>query len=76
MKENSLITYFKESFAEMRQVTWPTKNQAIRLSLIVLIFSVIAAVLVGALVASMYLRYRSLLKDEQTVKYLLEDEKA
>ncbi len=62
MKENSLITYFKESFAEMRQVTWPTKNQAIRLSLIVLIFSVIAAVLVGAIDLIFSYGYQELLK--------------
>lgn len=62
MKENSLITYFKESFAEMRQVTWTTKNQAVRLSLIVLIFSVIAAIFVGVVDLIFSYGYQELLK--------------
>ncbi len=30
--------YLKNSFEELSRVTWPTKNQAVRLTIIVLVF--------------------------------------
>ncbi len=30
--------YLKSSFEELSRVTWPTKNQAVRLTIIVLVF--------------------------------------
>ncbi len=30
--------YLKNSFEELSKVTWPTKNQAVRLTIIVLVF--------------------------------------
>ena len=36
MKQNALVTYFVESWSELKKVTWPTKAQAVRLALIVL----------------------------------------
>ncbi len=44
MKDNVIINYFRESFEELNKVTWPTKNQAVRLTIIVLIFCFIFAV--------------------------------
>lgn len=32
---NKLLTYFKESYEEMKKVSWPTKKQTINYSLIV-----------------------------------------
>ena len=48
MKDNALVNYIKKSFEELTKVTWPTKNQAVRLTIIVLIFCVIVAFLLGA----------------------------
>lgn len=42
-------TYFRESWAEIRKVTWPTRKQAIRLTAAVLIFSVIFAIYIAFL---------------------------
>lgn len=44
MKENVIVNYIKECFAELATVTWPTKNQAVRLTGIVLVFCVIVAI--------------------------------
>lgn len=41
--------YIDECVHELRQVTWPTKNQAIRISIITMIFVVASAVLIGLL---------------------------
>jgi len=48
-KPNPVVTYLQESFLEMKKVTWPTRNQAIRLTLLVLGFCVGAAVVIGAM---------------------------
>ncbi len=41
--------YFQDSYQELKKVTWPTRNQSIRLTLIVLGFCMVAAVIMGAL---------------------------
>lgn len=41
--------YFKDCFGEMSKVTWPTKNQAVILTVIVLIFCVIFSLFLGVL---------------------------
>ena len=35
-----LIQYFKDSYAEMKKVTWPTKKQTIRYSALVIAMSI------------------------------------
>jgi len=39
--------YLKESFAELHNVTWPTRKQGIRITTIVFIFMIVAAVVLG-----------------------------
>lgn len=48
-KENKLIKYFKDSFEELRKVTWPTKNQAVILSLVVIGVCLLIALFLGIL---------------------------
>ncbi|MFC1616562.1 preprotein translocase subunit SecE, partial [Patescibacteria group bacterium] len=48
MKENALTSYIKSSFQELTKVVWPTKNQAIRLTIIVLIFCSIIALFLAS----------------------------
>jgi len=45
---NAIISYINESLTELHQVRWPTRNQAIRLSIIVIIFCTISALFFGA----------------------------
>ncbi len=47
MKENRITNYFKDSLKELRKVTWPTKNQAVKLTIIVLVFCVVFMVALG-----------------------------
>ena len=46
-KSNPLVDYLQDSVQELKKVTWPTRNQAVRLTLLVLGFCVAAAVVIG-----------------------------
>jgi preprotein translocase subunit SecE len=45
--ENALARYFKETRAEIRKVSWPTREQATRLTLIVLAVTIVMAIFLG-----------------------------
>lgn len=49
MKKNALTDYIKESFEELHKVSWPTRNQAIKLTIIVLVFCAVAGIFLGVL---------------------------
>ena len=61
MKNNVLVSYVKSSLEELTKVTWPTKNQAVRLTIIVLIFCVIIAVFLSVVDYLFSLGYNYLL---------------
>lgn len=42
-----LLDYIRESKAELRKVTWPTRKQLIASTVIVVLFSVMAAAYLG-----------------------------
>lgn len=46
--KKAVLNYFEESYQELRKVSWPTRNQAVRLTFLVLGFCLVAAVAVGA----------------------------
>ncbi len=48
-QENRLVKYFREARAEMRKVTWPTREEAINLTSIVLIVTVLMSLLLWGL---------------------------
>lgn len=43
----SPITYFNEAIEELHHVRWPTRHQAVRLSAIVLGFTLVSAAIFG-----------------------------
>lgn len=43
----AITTYFQEALSELRQVRWPTRQQAVRLSLIVIAFTAAVSVAFG-----------------------------
>lgn len=45
---NRIVRYFKETRAELRKVTWPTRREATNLTLIVLAVTFAMAVILGA----------------------------
>jgi preprotein translocase subunit SecE len=42
--ENALVRYIKDTRAELAKVTWPTRQEGIRLTLVVLAVTAVAAV--------------------------------
>lgn len=49
MKDNIVKSYVKSALEELSKVTWPTKNQAVRLTIIVLIFVLVTSFFLGAI---------------------------
>jgi len=58
----AIIQYFKDSVAEFNNITWPTKKQAVRISVIVLVFMAVSAAVLGALDQVLTVGYQALLK--------------
>lgn len=48
-KPNRLAEYFREARAELRRVTWPTREEALNLTWIVLVVTVVMAILLWLL---------------------------
>ena len=46
-KDNFIVKYFKETRAELKKVTWPTRQEALNLTLIVVTFTIFMAALLG-----------------------------
>lgn len=46
---NTLLTYVRDSVAELRQVRWPTRQQAVRLSIIVILFTFACTAVFGVI---------------------------
>jgi preprotein translocase subunit SecE len=45
---NRLVQYFIDSKAELKKVTWPSKQETAKASLLVIIISLLTAVFLGA----------------------------
>ncbi|HVF69814.1 MAG TPA: preprotein translocase subunit SecE [Xanthomonadales bacterium] len=43
------VKFLQETYSELRQVVWPTKNEVLRLTLIVITISVIVSAYIGVL---------------------------
>lgn len=46
---NKIKQYFKDSWSELGKVTWPTKNQAVMLALVVIGVCAIFAAIMGVM---------------------------
>ncbi len=44
-----ILTYVRDSVAELRQVRWPTRQQAVRLSIVVIVFTFVCTVILGVI---------------------------
>ncbi len=44
---NAVLTYFREAVEELHKVRWPTRQQAVRLSIVVLVFAAITSLAFG-----------------------------
>ncbi len=46
---SKLKAYFTESYQELRKVNWPTRQETIRLTVVVIVFSLAVAIFLGLL---------------------------
>ncbi len=46
---NKLINFIKESYLELRRVTWPSKEQVVNYTIAVIVISVAVALFLGLL---------------------------
>ncbi|MEK7634424.1 MAG: preprotein translocase subunit SecE [Patescibacteria group bacterium] len=46
---NRVKSYILESYSELKRVNWPTKDETIRMTLVVIAMSLIMAVFLGSL---------------------------
>jgi preprotein translocase subunit SecE len=46
-KDNFIVKYLKETRAELKKVSWPTRQEALNLTLIVVGFTIFMAALLG-----------------------------
>ncbi len=46
---DSITRYIRESLEELRQVRWPTQQQAVRLTVIVIGFIIVASIFFGVI---------------------------
>ncbi len=45
--ENRLFRYFRETYHELRRVSWPTRSEAINLTIIVIAVTTFMAIILG-----------------------------
>lgn len=43
--DNAVVRYFKDTRAELAKVTWPTREEGIRLTTVVLVVTTVSAIL-------------------------------
>ena len=48
-RDNAVVRYFKETWVELKKVNWPTRREALNLTLIVLAVTAFMALLLGAI---------------------------
>jgi len=61
MAKNVVLRYIVDAFQELRKVTWPTRNQALKLTAIVLGFCLFMALAIGVFDALFNTGYKYLL---------------
>jgi preprotein translocase subunit SecE len=47
-KDNALIKFYRETVGELRKVSWPTREEATNLTMIVIVVLIVTAVFLGA----------------------------
>ena len=48
-KTNGLVRFFQETWGEMRKVTWPTWDEALRLTAVVMVVLIAASLFLGTI---------------------------
>lgn len=45
----SILTFAQNALAELRHVRWPTRQQAVKLSIIVIVFTLVCTAILGVI---------------------------
>ena len=53
-KENRISQYFRETIAELRKVNWPTRNEAVNLTLVVVVTILVMSIFLGVVVDNIF----------------------
>lgn len=61
-KTNPITDYIESSFQEIRKVTWPTRQQAVRMTVLVIGFCLVAALILGSVDFIFNTGYRKLVE--------------
>ena len=48
-KENALVQYLRETWFELKKVSWPTRREAVNLTVIVILVTTFLAIVLGLL---------------------------
>lgn len=48
-QKKGIIRFFREAKSELKKVTWPTKNQIVHNTIVILVFIIIVAVILSVL---------------------------
>jgi preprotein translocase subunit SecE len=63
LKDNAITRYFRETWAEMKKVRWPTRQEAQNLTLIVLAVTIGMAAILGTLDYLFLLEFQGLVNN-------------
>jgi preprotein translocase subunit SecE len=58
---NFLVRFFSETIGELRKVTWPTRDEALRLTAIVLAVMIVTSIFLGAIDTLLTAAFRAIL---------------
>jgi len=58
---NFIVRFFNETLGELRKVTWPTRDEALRLTAIVLAVMIVTSIFLGAIDALLTEGFRAIL---------------
>lgn len=47
MQDNALISYFRETYFELKKVSWPTRREAVNLTVIVILVTTFLSIVLG-----------------------------
>jgi len=47
-QQNAIVRFYRETLGELRKVSWPTRAEAINLTIIVVIVLIVMAIILGA----------------------------
>ena len=60
-KPNFIFRFFSETSGELRKVTWPTRDEALRLTAVVLAVMIVSSIFLGTIDALLTEAFRALL---------------